>query len=176
MITIDGTQLDRARSVLAGIDNGFAKAVAYALNRSSEAFATDAVRGTTGRYHVQASEVRKALSFKAANKTTLTATIIGRGRRKSIAGYKLVPSAPTPGRQLMGAVKRNGLKPLPRAFFVRGRPFFRKSGELVPIISPSVPQIVKNDDIVKHAEQEVAERFAKRLDHEIFRLLGAFRR
>ena len=178
MITVDGAQLDRARAALAGIDNGFSKAVSAALNRAADGFVTEAVRGTTGRYFVKAAEVRKALKLKRAGGSSLSATILGRGRRKSISEYKLSPSAPTPGRrrELMGAVKRDGLKPLRGAFFVRGRPFVRSGGELRPVISPSVPQIVKNEETVKQAERVVSDRFGKRLDHEILRVLGVFRR
>ncbi len=178
MITIDGAQVERARGALAGIDNGFSKAMATSLNRASEGFITDAVRGTTGRYHVKASEVRKHLALKRAGGGHLSAMINARGRRKSISEYKLTPAGPTPGRrkELKGAVKKDGLKALRGAFFVRGKPFIRDGSGLKPIISPSVPQIVKNKETVTEAEKGASMRFRKQLDHEILRLMGVFKR
>lgn len=178
MITIDGAKVERARAALAGIDNGFSKAVSSALNRASEGFITDAVRGTTGRYHVKASEVRKSLKLKRAGAAKLMSVINASGRRKSISEYKLTPTAPTPGRrrELKGAVKRDGMKPLRGAFFVRGKPFIRDGSGLKPIISPSVPQLLKNEKTLKEAKHGASERFARRLDHEILRLLGVFKR
>ncbi|MDD3386853.1 MAG: phage tail protein [Candidatus Pacebacteria bacterium] len=178
MITIDGAQVERARAALAGIDNGFSKAMATSLNRASEGFITDAVRGTTGRYHVKASEVRKSLKLKRAGAAKLMSVINASGRRKSISEYKLTPTAPTPGRrkELKGAVKKDGMKALRGAFFVRGKPFIRDGSGLKPIISPSVPQIVKNKETVAEAEKGASMRFRKQLDHEILRLMGVFKR
>ncbi len=38
--------------------------------------------------------------------------------------------------------------------------------------SPAIPQIIKNDETVKAMEKGAEERFSKRLDHEVMRLLG----
>ncbi len=67
-----------------------------------------------------------------------------------------------------------------KVFFVkrgdRYVPYIREvSGDANPVISPSIPQIVKNRETVAEAEAGASERFRKRLDHEILRLLGVFR-
>ena len=177
MIQIDQGQLDRAREALAGVTNGFQRAVASALGRTSTGLVTDAVKGTTKRYYAKSSEVRKNVFVKRATADSLLSTIAVRGRRKPIADYRLVPSSPTPGRRpnLRGAVKKDGLKSLGDAFFVKGKPYFREAdGSLRSIISPSIPQIVKNAETVAEIEKGARERFEKRLDHEILRLLGVF--
>lgn len=178
MITLDGAQIDRARVALAGIDNGFSRAMVSVLNRTSTGLVTDAVRGTTKRYLVKSSEVRKHIFVKKAAAGALLSTIAVKGRRKPITEYKLVPSAPTPGRKasLKGAVKKSGLKSLGDAFFVKGKPYFREGDGLRPVISPSIPQIVKNKETVAEVEKGARERFEKRLDHEIVRLLGGLKR
>ncbi len=178
MIEIDGKQLDHARAALAGIDNGFSRAVRSSLNRGTMGFVTDLVRGTTGRYHVKASVVRRAITRKYANLTDLNALINVKGRRRSIAEYKLRPSSSKGVGQgrLRGAVKTDGLKSLGQAFFVNDRPFFREPEGLVPIVSPAIPQIVKNKESVKEASTGASARFAKRLDHEIARLMRGLKR
>ena len=178
MITVDGGQLDRARAALAGIDNGFSKAVDTSLKRASVGFVTDLVRGTTTRYHAKASVVRACISRKFARLSDLNVLISVRGKRKSIREYKLVPSSQKTKKRkaLMGAVKTDGLKSLGNAFFVGNKPFFRDPDGLRPIISPSVPQIVKNKETVKEASTGATTRFRKQLDHEIIRLLGGLKR
>lgn len=178
MITVNGEQLERARATLAGVDNGFAKAVRSALNRSSEKFQTDSVRGTTSRYHIKASVLRAGMKRKYASLSNLEALLAVWGTRKPIGEYKLVPGVPTPGRkrQLKGAVRRTGLKSLGPAFFVGDKPFFQDPDRLRPIISPSIPQIVKSENTVKEASKGATERFHKQLDHEIFRLITGAKR
>jgi hypothetical protein len=182
MIEIEHSQLERARRVLRGIDNGFARAVSGALNRASSGFVSDMTRETCSRYHVKASEVRRALSVRRAGVNSLVSAVVARGRRRSLADYKLLPASPNRRRELQGAVKKDGLKPLgARAFLVErgGRylPYVRKrDGGVEPFISPSIPQIVKNEETVAEAERGAAARFRKRLDHEILRLLGGLRR
>ena len=81
---------------------------------------------------------------------------------------------------LQGAVKRDGgLKQLKGAFLLkRGdkyKPYVR-TGQgkwaVEYLISPAIPQILKNEETVKIIEQKASERFEKRLDHEVMRLLN----
>jgi hypothetical protein len=179
VIQIDQGQLEKAREALAGATNGFQRAVASALGRTSSGLVTDAVKGTTKRYYAKSSEVRHSIFVKRAAADNLFSTISVRGRRKPIADYRLTPSSPSPGRKasLRGAVKKDGLKSLGDAFFVKGKPYFREGdGSLRLIISPSIPQIVKNPETVTEIEKGARDRFEKRLDHEILRLLGVFKK
>jgi hypothetical protein len=83
---------------------------------------------------------------------------------------------------LKGAVKQDGMKPLKDAFLLKrggkARPFVRTSSGkwgIEPLISPSIPQIVKNEETIAKMEKGASERFRKRLDHEILRLMGTFK-
>ena len=82
----------------------------------------------------------------------------------------------------MVAVKKDGLKALGKAFLVkrgaRYKPYVRTgSGKnsIEPLISPSIPQLIKNEEIQKIAAEGASRRFRKQLDHEILRLMGAFK-
>ena len=41
------------------------------------------------------------------------------------------------------------------------------------VVSPSIPQIVKNKETVTVVEKRAREVFEKRLEHEVMRFLGA---
>ena len=183
MIDISAEPLQRANAALRGLPGALPRVLSLATNRTLEGLRTDAASETKKRYHAKASDIRKTLTLKKASAGKLTTTMLSRGPRRSLAAYKLIPSSPSKGgKWLMGAVKTDGLKPLKNAFLVgRGgqyKPYIRiGSGKnsIEPVISPSIPQIVKNEETVAAMEKGASERFEKRLDHEILRLLGAFK-
>ena len=191
-IQITNNALERANRALWRILSESPKAVARAVNRTMDGLRTDAVQETAKRYFMKPSELRaekgkKYFSFRKATAGNLMGEMLVKGKRQSLANYKLTPSVPKPGAkvQLKGAVKREGgLKPL-KGFLIRrasGKyfPFYRigyskndrERGEIRAYISPSIPQIVKNEETIQAIEQGAEERFAKRLDHEYLHLLG----
>ena len=187
-IQITNNTLERANSALRRILSEFPLAVARATNRTMYGMGTDAARETAKRYFVKSGDVKKSIEYRKATGSNLLGTMISRGKRHSLSEYRLTPLTPKKGAitQLKGAVKREGgLKSL-RGFLVKragGKyfPFYRigyasehrQRGEIRSYISPSIPQIVKNEETRQAIEQGVEERFAKRLDHEILYLLGA---
>ena len=180
-ITISASALKRANNALRHISGAFPRAVANATNRTLEGLRTDAVSETKGRYFVKSGDVRKTLTLKRAGAGNMAGAVVSRGSRKNLAEYKLFPTAPRKGRMasLKGAVKRDGLKSLGNAFLVRRggkyRPYTRTGTgrwNIEPFISPAIPQIIKNEETVKAMEKGAEERFSKRLDHEVMRLLG----
>ena len=181
-IMISAPALERANNALRHISGAFPRAVASAANRTLEGVRTDAVSETKGRYFAKPGDIRKTLTLKRASAGNLAGAVVSRGTRKSLADYKLTPTAPRKGRHtaLKGAVKRDGLESLGNAFLVRRggkyRPYSRTGTgrwNIEPLISPAIPQIIKNEETVKVIEKGAEERFSKRLDHEVLRLLGA---
>lgn len=186
-VMIEQTALARAYNALKHIPGAFPRAVAAATNRALETVRTEAVRETAKRYFVKAGEVRKTFTPKRANAGNLYGTMTSRGKRKNIAKYQISPKTPRAGREkgFKGAVKRDGgLKPLPTGTFMLNTPnagpvlFLRiASGRawqnITHVTSPSIPQIVKNEETVEVIETRAREVFMKRLDHEVMRLLGA---
>lgn len=185
MIKVSEEGLARANAALQRVPGAFPRAVASAANRAADGMRTDAVRETKEKYFVKAGDVRKTITFRKATAGSMIAEMISRGKRKGLREYKLSPASPRRGQrpQLKGAVKRSGgLKPLGPAFLVRRGsgyvPFYRTGKgrwSMEGLVSPSIPQIVKNKETVKVIETKGAERFEKRLDHEVLRLLGVTR-
>ena len=180
-IVISSEGLERANKLLAHIKGAFPRAVASASNRTLEGMRTDAVRETKERYFAKPSDIRKTLTLKKASANNLQGAMVSRGSRKSLADYQITPRTPKKGiNGLQGAVKRDGgLKPLKGAFLLkRGngyKPYVRTGHgkwAVEYLISPAIPQILKNEETVKIIEQKASERFEKRLDHEVMRLLN----
>ena len=182
-VNIEQAALARANSALNKILAESPKAIARAVNRTMDGLRTDAVQETHKKYFVSAKEVRNSISFRKASAGNLMGAMVSKGKRHSLADYKLTPNTPGTGKRkpLKGAVKREGgLKSLGPAFLVKragGRyfPFFRTGKgkyAMHSLISPSMPQIIKNEETVKVMEQGAEERFSKRLDHEVLQLLG----
>lgn len=190
-LSISNASLERVMSDLAAVQRDFPQAIARAVNRTMDGMRTDAVQETRKKYFVSAKDVRASISFRKAGAGNLMGAMVSKGKRHSLADYQLSPSTPRAGKhpQLKGAVKREGgLKPLGPAFLVKrsgGRyfPFYRVgSGAgsrykgIQSLISPSMPQLIKNEETVKAMEQGAEERFTKRVEHEISLILGKLTR
>ena len=167
---------------MAGVQRDFPQALARAVNRTMDGMRTDAVQETHKKYFVSAKDVRASITFRKASAGSLMGAMVSKGKRHSLADYQLTPSTPRAGKrpQLKGAVKREGgLKSLGPAFLVKrpgGRyfPFYRvgsgsgnKNKGIQSLISPSIPQIIKNEETREAMEQGAEERFRTRILHEI---------
>ncbi|MBQ7665356.1 MAG: phage tail protein [Synergistaceae bacterium] len=184
-VSIEQNSLERAYKLLKHINGAFEHAVAMATNRTLEGVRTDAVRETAGRYFAKSGDIRKTITVNKASAGKLTGTVVSRGGRRKLSQYQLTPKTPQAGRKkgFKGAVKRDsGLKPLPHGTFMMNTPnagyvlFIRTNPgrgwqNIKHVVSPSIPQIVKNEETVKIVEMQARERFEKRLNHEVMRIL-----
>ncbi len=187
-INFDTGALVRAGILLKTAPEKIKIAVSHAVNRSLENFKSVAVRETVKKYFVKRKDIdtEENLKLKKSYGGSLEAALIARGKRHSIRDYALSPTSPTPGKrtQIKGAVKREGgLKFLAGAFFVNRKggkyfPFYRigydkkarQRGKIRSYISPSLPQIMKEEKTVAEAEQKARETFKNRLEHELKRV------
>ena len=139
-----------------------------ATKRAAQGFITDISRATSKKNRVRVGDVRKTLALNWRNlngfeMALLTAT----GRRKNLADYYAIPSGARRG--IMGAVKRAARHHLYKAWIMeRGGKkiaYMRSRGQVRPIVSPSIPQIMKDEENVEIARRGAAERFEKRVNH-----------
>jgi hypothetical protein len=181
VLHLAGNELDDAIKKLYGWKWGAERALKDALYRTGDGLKTDAVNETKQRYYLSASEIRKHLAFKKGGGSgyhTVTLTAIGHSKR--ISDYKVTGR----GQNIKVAVKREGgMKTLKTAFLrdYHGRMFVLwhppgVSGPARRLFSPSVPQVIKNKETVAAMEKGAGERFKKRLDHNIERMIkGSWR-
>ena len=194
-LQISNEKLAQANSALRKILSESPRAVARAVNRTTDGLRTDSVRETSERYFVKPKDVRASLSFRSATPGNLMGAMVSKGKRHSLADYQISPKKPQYQRNNEGkkiqvpvtaAVKRaGGLKsfkaPLTNAVFLVKRsggkyfPFYRVGEgkwKINSLIAPSIPQIINNKETVEAMEKGAEERFKKRLNHETMRLLG----
>lgn len=184
-VAISSETANRAAEALVAMQAAIPQILARVVNRTVEGMRTDAVKETSKLYYLTAKEVRDSITVKKASAGNLSGEIVSRGKRHSLADYQIAPKTPRAGKQttLKGAVKREGgLKPLGPAFLVKragGKyfPFIRVGAaggnryrNIRSLISPSIPQTIKNKQIVQAMEEGAAERFIKRAEHEISRV------
>ena len=67
------------------------------MNRTMEGLRIDAVKQTHKKYFVSAKDVRASISFRKANAGNLMGAMVSKGKRHSLADYKLTPNTPKPG-------------------------------------------------------------------------------
>ena len=159
--------------------------VSRAVNRAGEDFKTIMLRNTAETYFVKQKDVRGSLTLRRAyGGNSFNFTLVSKGERHQLGDYKISPTHPKKGNQLIyGAVKREGdLKPLqhtgddkPTGFLMKragGKyfPYYRVGPGRKGIrayISPLVPQLMKNERNVREATYEAQRTFEKRLDYEL---------
>ena len=179
-INISAEKLLNAQKLLGDVKKAIPKAVSLAFNRVLEGIRTDAVDQAKTRYYAKPSDIRKNFSLRRTSGEKLQALFTSRGTRKNLREYFISPKSPRKNMQgLQAAVKRDGIKYIAGAFLIkRGssyKAYFRpKDGHsnVKPLTSPVIPQILKNSEITSVLEQKAGERFNKRFEHEISRILG----
>ncbi|MBQ7733865.1 MAG: hypothetical protein IJT58_07595 [Synergistaceae bacterium] len=174
-ISFDSSALVRAGIFLAQAPEKAKIAVSHAVNRSLEKFKTIAVRETARRYFVKQKDIRESIETKKSYGGALHGLVISRGHRQPLTKFSVSPKKnPVKQGSFRGAVKRaGGLKPIPLAFLApfRGdvRAFIRDGKKWRMLMSPSVPQMMKNKQTVAEAEKSSRQVFIERLDHELKR-------
>lgn len=176
-IEIKSDAIEKAQKYLAGVPKGFETAMSRSLNRALQEGRTAAIRETTARYTVKASEVRPTFKMTTAHKKNLTASLESKGASLTLSTFAHSPKTDTTGanrKQIRVAVKKSGLKPLGQAFVHNGRILQRLGRTSYPVqqkFGPSIPSMLDNDEVVDKVVETMGKSVEKRLEHEVGRLL-----
>ena len=162
-----------------------------AINRAIQNVKKNMGKETSQLYYISSSDVKKTVKVAKASKGSLKAAAISSGSGIALSKFKVSPNAPvryrgasrSPRVYKAGVKKSGGVKPLdgdPKAFVAVMKKsghvgvFTRKNGKSLPIkqlYGPSVPQIVKNEDIMSKINKEASGTLQKRIDAEINNIL-----
>lgn len=161
-----------------------------AINRSIQNVRKNMGKETSQRYYVLSSDVKKTVRVVKASKGSLKAAAISSGEGIALSKFKVSPNTPvryrgasrSPKVYRAGVKKSGGMKPLdgdPKSFVAEMKTghigvFTRKTGDRLPIrqlFGPSVPQIVKSEDIMSEINAEASKTLQKRIDAEINNIL-----
>lgn len=178
--SISTEKLESAQKLLSHIPGGVQRALASSLNRVIEGVRTDLAREGKEKYYAKSSDIRKSFHVKKTTSADLQAILMSRGKRLNLREYFISPKVPKKNMHgLQAAVKRDGVKNISQAFLIkRGSSYkaYLRTGrgrmDIEPITSPAIPQILKNPEIIKFVEEKASERFDKRMQHEVSRILG----
>ena len=138
-----------------------------AINRAIQNVKKNMGKETSQLYYISSSDVKKTVRITKASKGSLKAAAISAGGGIELSKYKVSPKTPvryrgksrSPRVYKAGVKKDGGIKPLdgdPRSFVA---------------VMKSVPQIVKNEDIMSKINKEASETLQKRIDAEINNIL-----
>lgn len=169
-----------------------------AINRAIQNVKKNMGKETSARYYVSSSDVKETVKVIKASKGSLKAAAISAGDGIALSKFKVSPNTPvkyrgasrSPRVYKAGVKKSGGLKPLdgnPKSFIAIMKNssksegasdhtgvWTRKSGKSLPIkqlYGPSIPQIVKNEDIMSKINKDASETLQKRIDAEIKNIL-----
>lgn len=161
-----------------------------AMNRAITNSKKNMAKETSSKYFITSGEVRKTVKVLKASSSRLKAAAISSGEGIALSKFKVNPGSPvryrgksrSPKVYKAGVEKSGGVKALdknPKAFIAIMKSghkgvFERTSEESLPLkqlYGPSVPQMVKNDKVMKVVNDEANATLQKRLDVEIQNVL-----
>ena len=177
MIGVKVSQKGNAPAVLKSLPANIRGSARKAMRDTLKHVRAEIVRETVSKYYVTASRVRKAMTVEGTS-------IKVSGTREGIEKYKVSPTRPGKRqRSVMGAVKKDGLKPLGNNVFLMrsGSKYIpmarttRKRFPIVHVISPAIPQIVSNPESMENVGEDMQAYFGKRLEYWTMQQIGAFK-
>ena len=191
-LSVQDSQIVKAHALLSHIEKGAPRAIAAALNRTIEGVKTDATKMITTTYDIKAGDVRPIIKAHRASASTLLASARASGGVIPLKKFRVLSSKP--GTALRVSVKKSGGKAIKGAFeatmkevgFGKNRRaaepgeehvgIFRRKGKartpIKELYGPSVAQMMGEVGVIEYVSIGAADRFEKRLDHEIGRLLS----
>lgn len=192
MLQIDEKNLQEAKKMLSGIENGMEKALSRALNHSVSKAKTTVRKKATDNYYIKAGDIEKTLKIKKASISDLEAKLTSKGpvlalnkfkvsvrggavkaAVSKLQGYKIREGAFT-RRVADFTGSKNGKATYSDTSF-QNRVFKRKNQSRMPIVEQSgasVPGMLGSKTVMEFAQEIIVKETEKRLFHEVGRLLG----
>jgi len=174
-VKFDEQQIANAEAALAGIKGGAPKAMFRAINRTVAYGKTRASKLIREEYTINAGAVRAATSTEQASFGRLRGAISFKGRPKQLRNFA---RRSTPKGVAVSVLKRTGTKLIPRSFIRRvssGPAILQRTGAsrypIEVLHGPSVPQMAGNVNVEQRIRQDVSNKLAERLEHEVDVLL-----
>ncbi|WP_432642515.1 phage tail protein [Acidaminococcus sp.] len=161
------------------------RAVSMSVNKVARSTRTQMAREASKRYFVTVGNARKTIQVaKLASIDNLKAEITSRGYPISLAHFKVSPKKVQhkgrKNKKIRARVKRNGGgATLDRAFIMAigsGVGVFERDGKarkpIHKLFGPSVPSMLKNEEIQQELEKTTTEKLNKELNRQLARIVG----
>lgn len=183
-VNVDQQLLNEVRERLRSLSNKAPNAISTALNRAVTSVASNVSKEVRKEYVIKSSDIKETISKTRASRSNLNAMVRSKGELIPLDRFKVSPKTvqPTRKKPIKVAVKKGGLKTTLGAFVtdINGiKVFKRESKKRLPInrlFGPSVPQMLKNEEIRRNINEEGKRVFNERLDNQINRILSGANR
>lgn len=172
-----------AEKALKGINNGFPKAAAEAINKGLVAGRQVAVSGVGGRYNIGAGAARGQMTIKKASWGTMSGRLEAKGPMlpaslfKPSVRYKRIRRRGPRAQFVSVAIIKGNRKEVKQAFMAQGRIWERRGpGRDAPIGIVStigIPYMVRQTGILNRIEARIAEVTLARLAHNVALFTGS---
>ncbi|WP_260288454.1 phage tail protein [Peribacillus aracenensis] len=178
-VSLDERMLKDVQDKLGAFSKKAPNAISSSLNRAVTNVASNVSKEVRKEYNIKSADIKNTLSKTRASRSNLSAIVESRGELIPLDKFKVSPRTVQPKRKkpIKVGVKKGGVKPLLHSFVsdVNGIKVFERKGKarlpVKKLFGPSIPQMLKNEDIRKNIDREGSETFNRRLDHEINRIL-----
>lgn len=180
-IEFDERRVRKIQEKLEDIPEKAPQVISAALNRAVTNIAANISKEVRKDYNVKSSDIKGTLEKTRATRSNIDAIVRSRGELFPLDRFKVSPRKVEPKRKkpIKVAVKKDGLKPLERAFVasINGLKVFQRTNRNVkrlPIermFGPSIPQMIDHEPTIDKIEMEGRNMVYRRLDHEINRIL-----
>lgn len=192
-LTISAKGLNDIDRYLGRLGNQANKIMARAANSAMSNASKNMKKEVSARYHIASREVGKTIRTEKASVSKPSARIVSRGEHPNLAKFKVSPMRAvktlksgerSPSVYKASVEKESSLLPLdgsPKPFIATMKNgftgLFQRKDEssratLKGIYGPSVPQMLKKEEILEKITQEANQMMQKRMAHEIERILG----
>ena len=178
-VTLNQQLLKDVQDKLGSFSKKAPNALSSSLNRAVTNVASNVSKEVRKEYNIKAADIKATLSKTRASRANLSAIVKSRGELLPLDKFKVSPKTVQPKRKapIKVGVKKSGLKPLLGAFVadINGIKVFERQGKgrlpVRKLFGPSVPQMLKNEEVRANIDREGTATFYRRLDHEINRIL-----
>jgi hypothetical protein len=180
-LQIDATQMRKLERAVRDIKDGVPKAVSPAINRALDKGRTTVRREIRKVYLIKQKDI--PIQIKRANRATLSGEIQIRDGMLPLGKFQVRPPGVQTGKNrriLFARVKKGGGGSLPGAFNVAAGdytgPFVRTGKNRLPIrrlLTISAPIMASQPNVGPNVNREMGDALAKRLDHEMNRVLAS---
>lgn len=184
-IDIDRAQIKDLERKMGNLKSKAPTVLARAINRAAGTAKTYMKKGVNSRYFITQKVVDPTLHLKKANSADLSATVTSEGKPIILTDFK-VNSTVRPKRKgnrykpsvyKAGVKKSGGTKPLsgdPKPFGTGKYLVVRETKQSWPLqllFGPSVPSMLKNDEVISQVKEKAAEMLERRIDAEVNNIL-----
>ena len=176
MIDIDSKEIEKLRTELEGITDGFETVVANAINVVTFAARKEAIEKITNEFYIDKDPLKKGILIRKAHPTKHSFAVIQNNRKRdrfTLARFKV--EAPSKGPIKVAQSRSGGLKELKRGFLQNGQVWRREGKKSTPFNIQrgySIGGMLERENVIETLEERAMDRLDDQLGKEVDKFLN----